>query len=67
MFILDRNDGVYNVKSKSKKRFNFPKKSKSVTSSKASNPTFNVTQTLSSHGIQQIKNIITFLMKEQSE
>lgn len=64
---IRRNDGVLSVKSKSKKRFNFPKKLKNVTNTKASNVPFNVVQVLSPHGIQQVRNIIAFLMLNHSE
>lgn len=66
-YVYCRNDGVFNVKSKTKKRFNFPKKLKYVASSKSAGTPFNVAKTLSPNSIQQIRNIISFLMLEQSK
>lgn len=60
------NDSVANVKLRSKKLFAFPKKSKQLHSTSKS-PPFNVVDALTPVGIEQIKQMIRFLMESQSE
>lgn len=59
-------DNVTNVKLRAKKLFAFPKKSKQLqTTSK--NPPFNIVDSLTPVGIEQIKQMIRFLMESQSK
>lgn len=59
-------DSVTNVKLRSKKLFAFPKKSKQLPAASKS-PPFNVVDSLAPAGIEQLKEIIRFLMQSQSE
>lgn len=60
------NDSVSNVKVRSKKLFAFPKKSKQLHSTTKS-PPFNVVDTLTTVGIEQLKEMIRFLTEKQSK
>lgn len=60
------NDGVSNTKVRSKKLFAFPRKSKQLHTSHK-NPPFNIVNTLTFVGIEQIKKMINFLVQNQSK
>lgn len=65
-FIRYSVDSVANVKLRSKKLFAFPKKSKQLPAA-TKNPPFNVVNSLTPAGIEQIKEMIRFLMQNQSK
>lgn len=67
MFLPISNDCTNNVKLRSKKLFAFPKKSKQIHSASVKGPPFNVAQTLTPIGIAQIKQMITFLVRNESK
>lgn len=64
---LHSNECVNNVKLRSKRLFMFQKKSKQLHAATPKGPPFNVVNALTSVGIEQIKQMIMFLMQSESE